>query len=116
MKRIGVEVLYCKPNTSRRDAQHKTWPYLLRGMKINRANQVFALDTTYIPLARGIVYLTAVVDWASRKILAHQVAIRLEASHAVEALEEAFARYGLPDIVNTDRVVNSRRARSPRPC
>ncbi|WP_390888224.1 IS3 family transposase [Burkholderia thailandensis] len=103
MKRMGVEALYCKPNTSRRNAQHKIWPYLLRGMKIARANQVFALDTTYIPMARGFVYLTAVVDWASRKILAHRVAITLEATHAVEALEEAFARYGLPDIVNTDQ-------------
>ncbi|WP_415872951.1 IS3 family transposase [Burkholderia ubonensis] len=103
MKRMGVEALYCKPNTSRRNARHKIWPYLLRGMKIDRANQVFALDTTYISMARGFVYLTAVVDWASRKILAHRVAITLEASHAVEALEEAFARYGLPDIVNTDQ-------------
>lgn len=103
MKRMGVEALYCKPNTSRRNAQHKIWPYLLRGIKIDRANQVFALDTTYIPMARGFVYLTAVVDWASRKILAHRVAITLEASHAVEALEEAFTRYGLPDIVNTDQ-------------
>ncbi|WP_415867891.1 IS3 family transposase [Burkholderia ubonensis] len=103
MRRMGVEALYCKPNTSRRNAQHKIWPYVLRGMKIDRANQVFALDTTYIPIARGFVYLTAVVDWASRKILAHRVAITLEASHAVEALEEAFARYGLPDIVNTDQ-------------
>lgn len=103
MKRMGVEALYCKPNTSRRNAQHKIWPYLLRGMKIDRANQVFALDTTHIPMARGFVYLTAVVDWASRKILAHRIAITLEATHAVETLEEAFARYGLPDIVNTDQ-------------
>ncbi|WP_419188655.1 IS3 family transposase [Burkholderia cepacia] len=103
MKRMGVEALYCKPNTSRRNVQHKIWPYLLRGMKIARADQVFALDTTYIPMARGFVYLTAVVDWASRKILAHRVAITLEATHAVEALEEAFSRYGLPDIVNTDQ-------------
>nr|WP_183733682.1 MULTISPECIES: IS3 family transposase [Paraburkholderia] len=103
MKRMGVEALYCKPNTSRRNAQHKIWPYLLRGMKIDRANQVFALDTTYIPMPRGFVYLTAVVDWASRKILAHRVAITLEAVHAVEALEDALARYGLPDIVNTDQ-------------
>ena len=78
-------------------------PYLLRGMTINRANQVWALDTTYIPMARGFVYLTAVVDWASRKVLAHRVAITLEAIHAVEALEEAFARYGQPEIVNTDQ-------------
>ncbi|ARK61360.1 transposase [Burkholderia pseudomallei] len=87
MQRMGVEALYCKPNTSRRNAQHKIWPYLLRGMKIDRPNQVFALDTTYIPMARGCVYLTAVVDWASRKILAHRAAITLEASHAVEAPE-----------------------------
>lgn len=103
MKRMGVEALYCKPNTGRRSAQHKVWPYLLRGTKIDRANQVFALDTTYIPMARGFVYLTAVVDWASRKILAHRVAITLEATRAVEVLEEAFARYGLPDVVNTDQ-------------
>ena len=94
---------YCKPNTSRRDKRHKVWPYLLRGMTINRANQVWALDTSYIPMARGFVYLTAVVDWASRKVLAHRVAITMEAIHAVEALEEAFAKYGQPEIVNTDQ-------------
>ncbi|KVN94458.1 integrase [Burkholderia ubonensis] len=103
MKRMGVEALYCKPNKSRRNAQHKIWPYLLRGVKIDRANQAWALDTTYIPMARGFVYLTAVVDWASRKVLSHRVAITLEAVHAVEALEEAFARYGGPDIMNTDQ-------------
>ncbi|SDC79233.1 putative transposase [Paraburkholderia lycopersici] len=103
MKRMGVEALYCKPSTSRRNAQHKIWPYLLRGLKIERANQVFTLDTTYIPMAREFVYLTAVVDWASRKVLAHRVAVTLETSHAVEALEEALARYGLPDIVNADQ-------------
>jgi len=103
MKRMGIEALYCKPNTSRRNAQHKIWPYLLRGMTINRANQVWALDTSYIPMARGFVYLTAVVDWASRKVLAHRVAITMEAMHAVEALEEAFAKYGQPEIVNTDQ-------------
>ncbi|RQS45132.1 hypothetical protein DID99_33445 [Burkholderia sp. Bp8986] len=71
MKRMGVEALYCKPNTSRRTAQHKIWPYLLRGMKIARSNQVSALETTYIPMARGFVYLTAVVDWeASSKLCA----------------------------------------------
>jgi len=103
MKRIGIEALYCKPNTSRRHAKHKIWPYLLRGMTINRANQVWALDTSYIPMARGFVYLTAVVDWTSRKVLAHRVAITMEAMHAVEALEEAFAKYGQPEIVNTDQ-------------
>jgi putative transposase len=103
MKRMGIEALYCKPNTSRRNVKHKVWPYLLRGMKIDRANQVWALDTSYIPMARSFVYLTAVVDWASRKVLAHRVAITMEALHAVEALEEAFARYGQPEIVNTDQ-------------
>ncbi|KGD43160.1 transposase [Burkholderia pseudomallei] len=72
-------------------------------MKIDRANQVFALDTTYIPMARGFVYLTAVVDWASRTILAHRIAITPEAVHVVEAQEEAFARYGPPGIMNTDQ-------------
>nr|WP_116117172.1 IS3 family transposase [Paraburkholderia sp. BL6669N2] len=103
MKRMGVEALYRKPNTSRKHAAHRIWPYLLRNRKIDRANQVWALDTSYIPMARGFVYLTAVVDWASRRVLAHRVAITLESCHAVEALEEAFAKYGPPEIVNTDQ-------------
>ncbi len=103
MKRMGIEALYRRPNTSRKHTAHKIWPYLLRDRKIDRANQVWALDTTYIPMARGFVYLTAVVDWASRKVLAHRVAITLESCHAVEALEEAFAKYGKPEIVNTDQ-------------
>ena len=103
MKRMGIEALYRKPNTSRKHAAHRIWPYLLRNRKIDRANQVWALDTSYIPMARGFVYLTAVVDWASRRVLAHRVAITLESCHAVEALEEAFAKYGLPRIVNTDQ-------------
>ncbi|MDR5749049.1 IS3 family transposase [Caballeronia sp. LZ029] len=103
MKRMGVEALYRKPNTSRKHAAHRIWPYLLRNRKIDRANQVWALDTSYIAMARGFVYLTAVVDWASRRVLAHRVAITLESCHAVEVLEEAFAKYGLPEIVNTDQ-------------
>jgi putative transposase len=91
------------PFTSRRNARHRIWPYLLRGMTINQANQVWALDTSYIPTALGFVYLTAVVDWVSRKVLAHRVAITMEAMHAVKALEEAFAKYGQPEIVNTDQ-------------
>jgi putative transposase len=75
----------------------------LRNLAITRANQVWALDTTYIPMARGFVYLTAVVDVASRRVLTHKVAITLEACHAAEIIEEAFARYGIPDIVNTDQ-------------
>jgi putative transposase len=103
MRRMGIEALYRKPNTSRKHAAHKIWPYLLRNRKIERSNQVFALDTTYIPMARGFVYLTAVIDWATRRVLAHRVAITMEAEHAVAALEEAFAKYGLPEIVNTDQ-------------
>ena len=98
MRRMGIEALYRKPNTSRRHAAHKIWPYLLRDRKIERSNQVFALDTTYIPMARGFVYLTAVIDWATPRVLAHRVAITLEAEHAVAALEEAFAKYGQSSI------------------
>ena len=84
MKLMGIEALYCKSNTSRRNAKHKIWPYLLRNMTIDRANQVWALDTSYIPMARGFVYLTAVVDWATRKVLAHRVAITMESIHAAK--------------------------------
>jgi len=103
MKRMGVEALYRKPGTSKRHPGHKIYPYLLRGLTINQANQVWALDTTYIPMAKGFVYLTAVVDWASRKVLAAKIAITLEACHAVDILLEAFNRHGTPEIVNTDQ-------------
>jgi putative transposase len=103
MKRMGIEALYRKPGTSKKHPGHEIYPYLLRGLKIDRANQVWALDTTYIPMAKGFVYLTAVVDWASRKVLAAKVAITLEACHAVDVLQEAFIRHGRPEIVNTDQ-------------
>lgn len=103
MKRMGIEALYRKPGTSKKHPGHEIYPYLLRGLKINRANQVWALDTTYIPMAKGFVYLTAVVDWASRKVLAAKVAITLEACHAVDVLQEAFMHHGRPEIVNTDQ-------------
>jgi putative transposase len=103
MKRMGVEALYRRPNTSKRHPAHRIYPYLLRGMAIDRANQVWALDITYIPMARGFVYLCAVVDWASRKVLAHRLSISMDASFCVEALEEAFSRYGQPEIINTDQ-------------
>jgi len=103
MERMGIQALCPQPGTSKRHPQHKVYPYLLRKVAIGRANQVWALDTTYIPMARGFVYLTAVVDVASRKVLAHKVAITLEACHAREILEQAFARFGVPDIVNTDQ-------------
>ena len=103
MKRMGVEALYRKPGTSKRHPGHKIYPYLLRGLTINRANQVWALDTTYIPMAKGFVYLVAVVDWTSRKVLAAKITITLEACHAVDVLQEAFNRHGTPEIVNTDQ-------------
>lgn len=103
MLRMGIQALAPQPGTSKAAPGHKIYPYLLRKLAITRANQVWALDTTYIPMARGFVYLTAVVDVASRKVLAHKVAITLEAVHAKEVIEQAFARYGAPEIVNTDQ-------------
>ena len=103
MRRMGIEALAPQPGTSKATPGHKIYPYLLRKLAITRANQVWVLDTTYIPMARGFVYLTAVVDVASRQVLAHKVAITLEAVHAKEVIEQAFARYGTPEIVNTDQ-------------
>ena len=103
MKRMGVEALYKKPNTSKKHPGHKIYPYLLRDLAIVEANQVWALDTTYIPMAKGFAYLTAVVDWASRKVLASKIAITLESCHAVDVLQEAFTHHGRPEIVNTDQ-------------
>ncbi len=103
MRCMGIEALCPQPGTSKPHPGHKIYPYLLRNLSINRANQVWALDTTYIAMAHGFVYLTAVVDVASRRVLAHKVAITLEACHAREIIEQAFARFGLPEIVNTDQ-------------
>ena len=103
MQRMGIAALAPQPGTSKRAPGHKVYPYLLRKLPITRSNQVWALDTTYIPMARGFAYLTAVVDVASRRVLAHKVAITLEASHAKEVFEQALARYGTPEIVNTDQ-------------
>ena len=103
MQRMGITALAPQPGTSKRAPGHKIWPYLLRHLAITRANQVWALDTTYIPMARGFVYLTAVVDVATRRVLAHRVAITLEAIHAKEVIEQALAKYGTPEIVNTDQ-------------
>ena len=103
MRKMGISALAPQPGTSQRNPQHKVFPYLLRQLPINHSNQVWALDTTYIRMARGFVYLTAVVDVYSRRILAHRVSITLEAVHAVDALHEAYRRFGKPDIVNTDQ-------------
>jgi putative transposase len=103
MRKMGISAIAPQPGTSKRNPGHKTFPYLLRKLTINRSNQVWALDTTYIRMRKGFVYLTAVVDVFSRRILAHRTAITLEAIHAVEALQEAFNRFGTPDIINTDQ-------------
>jgi putative transposase len=103
MRRMGIEAIAPQPGTSKATPGNKIYPYLLRKLAIVRSNQVWALDTTYIPMARGFVYLTAVVDVASRRVLTHKVAITLEACHAVEIIEEAFARFGPPEIGNTDQ-------------
>ena len=103
MKRMAIEAIYRKPNTSKPTPGHKIYPYLLRKLQIDRPNQVWATDITYIPMARGFVYLTAVVDWFSRRVLSWRVSITMEAEFCIEALEEALAKHGRPDIFNTDQ-------------
>ena len=103
MKRMGIEALYRKPSTSKPAPGHKVYPYLLRGVPIDRPNQVWAMDITYVPMARGFVYLAAVVDWFSRRVLSWRVSITLEAAFCIEALEEALVRHGRPEIFNTDQ-------------
>jgi putative transposase len=103
MKRMGIEALYRRPNTSKPAAGHKIYPYLLRGLKVERPNQVWATDITYITMARGFVYLAAVVDWFTRRVLSHRVSITMEADFCIEALEEALAKHGRPEIFNTDQ-------------
>jgi putative transposase len=103
MQRMGICAMAPQPGTSRRAPGHKIYPYLLRNVRVTQANHVWALDTTYIPMEHGFVYLTAVVDVASRRVLAHKVATTLEARHAAEIMSEALGKYGKPEIVNTDQ-------------
>jgi putative transposase len=103
MKKMGIEALYKKPNTSGRHPAHPVYPYLLRNLEINRPNQVFAADITYIPMKRGFVYLFAVMDWASRRVLAWRLSNTLTTDFCIEAAQEAIARYGKPEIFNTDQ-------------
>lgn len=103
MKKMAIEAIYRRPNTSKPAPGHKIYPYLLRKLPIVRPNQVWATDISYVPMARGFVYLVAIVDWFSRKVLAWRVSITMEADFCVEALEEALARYGKPEIFNTDQ-------------
>jgi putative transposase len=103
MKRMGIEALYRHPRTTKPEPGHKIYPYLLRGMAITRPNQVWAMDITYIPMARGFVYLAVVLDWFSRRVLSWRVSITMEAAFCIETLEDALARFGKPDIFNTDQ-------------
>ena len=103
MRRMGLEALYRRPNTSKPADGHKIYPYLLRGLPVERPNQVWAMDITYIPMARGFVYLAAVVDWFSRRVLAWRLSITLEVEFCLDAVEDALARYGRPEIFNTDQ-------------
>ena len=103
MRRMGIEAIYRKPNTSRKHPKHRIYPYLLRELTIDRANQVWAMDITYIAMARGQVFLTAVLDWYSRRVLAHRVSITMDTAFCIEALQEAITRYGAPQIMNTDQ-------------
>jgi putative transposase len=103
MKKMGVAAIYRRPNTSKPAPGHRTYPYLLRKLPVTRPNQVWATDITYIPMARGFIYLVAIVDWFSRRVLSWRVSITLEVDFCIEALEEALARFGKPDIFNTDQ-------------
>ena len=105
MRLMGIEAIYQKPNTSRKHPSHKIHPYLLRNLVIGRPNQVWCADITYIPMAKGFVYLVAVMDWFSRRVLAWRLSITMETDFCVEALQEAMDRYGKPDIFNTDQGV-----------
>jgi putative transposase len=101
MKRMGLQALYRKPNTSKPAPGHKIYPYLLRDLPVT--HQVWAMDLTYVPMARGFVYLAAVIDWFSRRVLSWRLSITMEAGFCVEAVEEALARHGKPEIFNTDQ-------------
>ena len=103
MRLMGLEAIYPKPRTSRPHPAHKVYPYLLRNLKIERPNQVWAADITYIPMARGFMYLVAVMDWNSRKVLSWRLSNTLDTDFCVEALEDAINRFGSPDIFNTDQ-------------
>jgi len=103
MRRMGIEALYRRPNTSRRHSAHPVHPYLLRGLTVTRPGQVWAMDITYIPMSRGFVFLAAVIDWFSRKVLAWRLSITMDTAFCIETVQEALERYAAPDIFNTDQ-------------
>ena len=103
MRRMGVEAIYRRPNTSRPAPGNRIYPYLLRGLAITRPNQVWCSDVTYLPMRRGFLYLVAIMDWATRQVLAWRISNTMDAGFCVEALQDAMARYGKPEIFNTDQ-------------
>jgi putative transposase len=103
MRKMGIEALYRRPRTTKPEPGHKIYPYLLRGLDVVRPNQVWAMDITYIPMARGFVYLAVVLDWFSRRVLSWSVSITMEAAFCIDVLEQALAGHGRPDIFNTDQ-------------
>src|SRR5262245_49714458 len=103
MERMGIEAVYRRPRTSIPAPGHKIFPYLLRNLTIDRANQVWSSDITYIPMARGFVYLAAVMDWFARRVLASRLSISLEVEFCIEVVEEALRLHGRPEIFNTDQ-------------
>jgi putative transposase len=105
MRLMGLEAIYQKPNTSAGHPEHRVSPYLLRGLAIERPNQVWCADITYIPMAKGFVYLVAVMDWFSRRVLSWRLSITMEADFCVDALQEAISSHGPPEIFNTDQGV-----------
>ena len=109
MHLMGLVAIYQRPNTSKAAAEHKIYPYLLGGLSIERVNQVWCSDVTYIPMAKGFLYLVVVMDWVSRAVLAWRLSNTLDADFCVEALEEALSRYGRPEIFNTDQSLPQRR-------
>lgn len=103
MRQLGIQAIYAKPNTSQPHPKHPIYPYLLKGLEINRSNQVWCADITYIPMQKGFLYLVAIMDWYSRKVLAWRLSNSMDADFCVEALQEALRRHGRPDIFNTDQ-------------
>lgn len=103
MRKMGLMAIYPKPKTSAKDVSHKVYPYLLRNLEINRPNQVWSSDITYIPMKKGFMYLTAVKDWFSKKVLSWRLSNTMDTTFCVEALHEAIVKHGTPDIFNTDQ-------------
>ena len=103
MKKMGIQALYRRPRTSVPEPGHKIYPYLLRQVKVDRPNQAWAMDITYIPMAKGFIYLAAVIDWFTRRVLAWRLSISMDTSFCVEAVQEALEKHGAPDIFNTDQ-------------